>query len=54
VTLQVFTTGSMGELTPVCEIDGRKIGSGERGSVTERIQSEYRRLTNEEGVALPF
>jgi hypothetical protein len=29
---EVFTTGTMGELTPVYEIDGRRIGSGSTGS----------------------
>jgi branched-subunit amino acid aminotransferase/4-amino-4-deoxychorismate lyase len=35
---QVFTTGTMGELTPVVEIDGRKIGDGVRGSITQKLQ----------------
>jgi branched-subunit amino acid aminotransferase/4-amino-4-deoxychorismate lyase len=38
---EVFTTGTMGELTPVTEIDGRKIG-WERGKVTELLQRTYK------------
>lgn len=53
---EVFTTGTMGELTPVYEIDGRRIGYEEQedahintdsvvSTVTRRIQEEYRKLT---------
>ena len=31
-------------LVPVIEVDGRKIGQGERGPVTERLQGLYRAL----------
>src|SRR4051812_39426747 len=34
---EVFCTGTMGELAPVMEIDGRRIGSGRAGSVTRRL-----------------
>jgi branched-subunit amino acid aminotransferase/4-amino-4-deoxychorismate lyase len=44
----------MGELTPVYEIDGRVIGSGARGPITERLQGAYKQLTAEQGVPLPF
>lgn len=44
----------MGELTPVVEIDGRKIGGGEVGPITMKIQAAYRELTEKEGVPLPF
>jgi branched-subunit amino acid aminotransferase/4-amino-4-deoxychorismate lyase len=40
---EVFTTGTMGELTPVTKIDGRVIGSGKRGILTERLQKAYKR-----------
>ncbi len=40
---EVFTTGTMGELTPVLEIDGRRIGSGERGRMTSRLQQIHRK-----------
>ena len=35
---EVFTTGTMGGLAPVLEVDGRRIGSGTRGPVTLRLQ----------------
>ena len=41
---EVFTTGTMGELTPVTMIDGRVIGSGTRGVITSRLQNEYKKL----------
>ena len=42
---EVFTTGTMGELTPVTKIDGRAIGyrnSMTRGVVTETLQNAYK------------
>eukprot|EP00049_Salpingoeca_infusionum_P018196 m.356136 g.356136 ORF g.356136 m.356136 type:complete len:1427 (-) comp17449_c0_seq1:155-4435(-) len=39
---EVFTTGSMGELTPVVMIDGRIIGTGSRGPMTAQLQDLYR------------
>ncbi len=41
---EVFTTGTMGALTPVTMIDGRLIGSGTKGSVTTKIQEAYSKL----------
>ena len=38
---EVFFTGTAAELTPVREIDGRTIGSGQRGRVTEKLQRVY-------------
>ncbi|RMF62520.1 MAG: branched-chain-amino-acid transaminase, partial [Calditrichaeota bacterium] len=35
---EVFTTGTMGELAPVLEVDGRRIGSGKIGPTTRRLQ----------------
>ena len=48
---EVFTTGTMGELTPVTLIDGRVIGSGERGEITKRLQEVYRTLPERPGWA---
>ena len=39
-----FVTGTFAGLTPVAEIDGRTIGSGEKGEMTKRLQSLYREL----------
>ena len=38
---EVFTTGTMGELTPVVEIDGRRIGDGRPGPVTRHLSELY-------------
>lgn len=38
---EAFFTGSAAEVTPIRELDGRKIGSGSRGPVTERLQALY-------------
>lgn len=52
---EVFTTGTMGELTPVREIDGRVIGEGQgAGEVMKSLQAAYRGLTERDGVLLPW
>jgi branched-chain amino acid aminotransferase len=38
---EAFMCGSAAEVTPVRELDRRVIGSGQRGPVTERLQSIY-------------
>ena len=38
---EAFFTGTAAEITPVNELDGRIIGNGSRGEITERIQSAY-------------
>ncbi|MCJ7764555.1 MAG: branched chain amino acid aminotransferase, partial [Thiovulaceae bacterium] len=38
---EAFLTGTAAEVTPVREIDGRIIGAGSRGPLTEKIQSGY-------------
>jgi len=38
---EAFFTGTAAEVTPIRVIDGREIGSGTRGPVTERLQSLY-------------
>ena len=35
---EMFTTGTMGGLAPVLDVDGRRIGSGARGPITLRLQ----------------
>ncbi|MGI1662161.1 D-amino acid aminotransferase [Palleronia sp. KMU-117] len=41
---EVFLTGTFGAQTPVGNIDGRVIGSGEMGPVTARIRDLYKAL----------
>lgn len=57
---EVFTTGTMGELTPVREIDARPIGWGPHagqgaGPVTRKLQAAYRAFRDDptNGVPLP-
>ena len=38
---EVFFSGTAAEITPVNEIDGRKIGNGVRGPITEKIQAKF-------------
>ena len=51
---EVFSTGTMGELTPVLEADGRIIGDGTAGPVTQRLQRLHREFAREHGTRLPF
>lgn len=46
----VFTTGTMGELTPVKQIDGRVIENLQRTNIFDRLQEAYRLKTMTEGV----
>nr|XP_007147073.1 hypothetical protein PHAVU_006G094000g [Phaseolus vulgaris]ESW19067.1 hypothetical protein PHAVU_006G094000g [Phaseolus vulgaris] len=50
---EVWTTGTMGELSPVVKVDGRIIGNGEVGAITRRLQAVYKKLTEESGVPIP-
>ncbi|MDX1251463.1 MAG: branched-chain amino acid transaminase [Gammaproteobacteria bacterium] len=38
---EAFFTGTAAEVTPIREVDGRTIGGGSRGPVTERLQTLY-------------
>lgn len=38
---EAFFTGTAAEITPIREVDGRVIGSGCRGPITEKIQSIF-------------
>jgi branched-chain amino acid aminotransferase len=38
---EAFFTGTAAEVTPIRELDGREIGEGSRGPVTEKIQSMF-------------
>ncbi len=41
---EAFLTGTFGAQTPVAEIDGKLIGTGRAGPVTEKIQQLYKQL----------
>ncbi len=50
---EVFTSGTMGELTPILEADGRKIADGEVGPITENLQQLHRSFAYDHGTPLP-
>ena len=50
---EMFTTGTMGELTPVFKVDGRVIGN-KVGEITKHLQSEFRKMTEKLGVEIPI
>ncbi len=49
---EMFCTGTMGELAPVVEVDGRAIGAGSCGPVTRRLSELYAALTAESGTSI--
>lgn len=49
---EVFCTGTMGELTPVVEIDGNPIGTGKPGAVFSELAEQFRALTAWSGVSI--
>ncbi len=38
---EAFFTGTAAEVTPIRELDGRPIGCGSRGPITEKLQTKY-------------
>ncbi|WP_437882619.1 branched-chain amino acid transaminase [Pseudomonas sp. LRF_L74] len=38
---EAFFTGTAAEVTPIREVDGRQIGIGSRGPITEKLQKAY-------------
>jgi len=46
---ECFLTGSGAELVPVVKIDGRTIGSGKPGPVTQKLVTQYHALTKVSG-----
>ncbi len=50
---EVFTTGTMGELTDVSEIDGRAIVNKNEISLLEKINEHFHKMTMEQGEVIP-
>ena len=50
---EVFTTGTMGELTRVAAIDGREIINKHGSSVLEEVAKHFRALTQVSGTPIP-
>lgn len=51
---EAFTTGTMGALAHIIEVDGRQIGNGDKGAITERMQQSYEEFILETATSLPF
>lgn len=49
---EAFCTGTMGELVPVIEVDGRPIGDGQGGPVTARLRELFAELTRTTGTPI--
>ena len=43
---EAFFTGTAAEVTPIRELDGRVIGEGHRGPITEKLQSRFFEIVN--------
>ncbi|MBI1355893.1 MAG: aminotransferase IV [Acidobacteria bacterium] len=50
---EMFTTGTMGELSPVLDVDGRRIGAGGRGPLTEKLQGLHAEWVRRHGEPIP-
>jgi branched-chain amino acid aminotransferase len=48
---EAFVTGTFAGLCPVREVDGRTIGSGERGAMVQRLQLAYLEMIDRESIA---
>jgi branched-chain amino acid aminotransferase len=38
---EAFFTGTAAEVLPIRELDGRRVGNGGRGPITEKLQTNY-------------
>jgi branched-chain amino acid aminotransferase len=45
---EAFFTGTAAEVTPIREVDGRPVGNGKPGPLTQRIQSAFFAVVNGE------
>jgi branched-chain amino acid aminotransferase len=43
---EAFFSGTAAEVTPIRELDGRAIGSGRRGPITEKLQAAFFDVVN--------
>ena len=46
---ECFLTGTGAEIVPVVKVDGRVIGNGKPGPVTQKLVARYRALTKMSG-----
>jgi branched-subunit amino acid aminotransferase/4-amino-4-deoxychorismate lyase len=50
---EAFVTGTMGEITPILQVDGRTVGNGQAGELTRRLQALYQETAGIEGELIP-
>ncbi|KAF5415486.1 MAG: hypothetical protein C5S38_03900 [Candidatus Methanophagaceae archaeon] len=46
-----FMTGTLAEIVPVVEVDGREIGDGKPGEITKRLMAEFVESREAYGIA---
>ena len=51
---EIFISGTAAEVVPVAKIDGREVGNGGIGPITEKIRDRYIKLVREEGYPINF
>ena len=51
---EVFLTGTGAEIVPVISIDGRRIGDGKPGKITNRLVEAFKRLRVEDGTKVDY
>ena len=49
---EAFLTGTAAEVIPVIKVDGRTIGNGKPGAITNRMIARFRELTRESGTPI--
>jgi branched-chain amino acid aminotransferase len=49
---EIFATGTGAEVVPISEVDGRKIGPGRVGPITEEFIRHFRVRTQNTGVPI--
>jgi len=49
---EMFCTGTMGELAAVTHVDGRQIGDGQLGPMTQQLTALFRELTARDGAVV--
>lgn len=49
---ECFLTGTAAEVVPVSEVDGRAVGTGKPGPVTQKLMGLYKELTQSEGTPI--
>ncbi len=49
---EMFVTGTAAEIAPITTLDGRKIGDGKPGPITQQLMAQFTACTREEGTPI--